>query len=437
MNRKTSSYGLDGFYEALRRPGITRTSDGRWFAGVAAGIARRLGVDPLVVRAGFILFGLFFGMGIALYLVAWLLMPDEKGKLPIEAALKYGDGGSIFLLVVAGISLFGGGPWWNGDWNGFRFVGLVALAAGVWWFLTQTDSGRDLLKSRPRTGPQDAALQDPTVPATSAPSPTSAVSTGNAAAAAGATLAAPSSAAPEPAPTWTPSPAAYGEPRERVRGVGFAAGLLVLGLATVAGAVVLSVADSVGWDGSHVGLAFAAALGTLGLGLVVAGLAGRKSGWLTPFALFGIFATLMTMVTPRGMTVPFHVGDARYTVTNLTGTTRYQNGIGNLRVDLTGADHAATPGPDTLNVVLGLGELDLVVPQNTSVVVHAKAKAGELRAVGANESNSGSGGSREFTFDGTGWNETVSYGATKAEPDIEVYAEVGAGQINITTGSAS
>jgi hypothetical protein len=222
-----------------------------------------------------------------------------------------------------------------------------------------------------------------------------------------------------------------------VRGIGFAAGLLVLGLATVAGAVVLSVADSVGWGGSHVGLAFAAALGTLGLGLIVAGLAGRKSGWLTPFALFGIFATLMTMITPRGMTVPFHVGDARYTVTSLSGTTHYQNGIGNLRVDLTGADYNATPGPDRLNVTLGLGELDLVVPQNANVVVHVKAKAGELRAVGANESNTGSGDSRRFAFDGTGWNEMVTYGPAKPQPDLEVYAEVGAGQVNITTGSTS
>ncbi|EWT04436.1 hypothetical protein N864_13425 [Intrasporangium chromatireducens Q5-1] len=446
MTKKTSSHGLDGFYEALRRPGITRTSDGRWFAGVAAGIARRLGVDPLVVRAGFILFGLFFGMGIALYLVAWLLMPDERGKLPIEAALKYGDGGSIFLLVIAGLSLFGGGPWWNNDWNGFRFIGFAGLAVAAWWFMTQTDTGRDLMRSRPRPGARSydpAGPHDMTAPApptsastSAAPAASTGVSTGNAAAAAGATFSGPSPA-PEPAPVWTPSPAAYGEPRVRVRGIGFAAGMLILGLATVAGAVVLSVADSVGWRGSHVGAAFAAALGVLGLGLVVAGLMGRKTGWLTTFAVLGIAGTLMTLVTPKGMTVPFHVGDARYTVTTLTPNAHYQNGIGNLRVDLAGADHAATPGPDTVNVVLGLGELDLVVPQDASVVVHAKAKAGELRAAGANESNTGGSGSKQFTFDGTGWTETVTYGAAKDQPDLVVNAEVGAGQINITTGSAS
>lgn len=431
-------HGLDGFYERLRRLGITRARDGRWFAGVAAGLARRLGVDPLVVRAAFILFGLFFGMGIALYLVAWLLLPDEKGKLPIEAALKYGDGGSIFLLVIAGISLFGGGPWWNGNLNGFRIFGVIALVAGAWWFLTQTDAGRDLLKPRsvpeaddPTRSPEPTQPQDPS----SAP-PTPGISTGNAAAAAGATL---TTAGPalEAAPTWTPGAAAYRGPLVRVRAIGFAGGLLVLGLATVAGAVVLGAADAAGWNGSHVGIAFAAALGTLGLGLVVAGLAGRRSGWLTPFALFGIVATLLTMVVPRGMSVPFHVGDASYAVTSLTSNTSIQNGIGNLRVDLTKADYKATPGPDRIDVTLGLGQLDLVVPNGVNVVVHAKAKAGDLTATGANETNHAAPGATQFTFDGTGWNETITYGTTSTPPEIEVFAEVGAGQINITTGSAS
>ena len=71
----SQGHGLDGFYAALRRPGIVRGTNERWFAGVAGGIARWLGVDPLVVRAGFILLSIFFGVGVSLYLVLWLLMP--------------------------------------------------------------------------------------------------------------------------------------------------------------------------------------------------------------------------------------------------------------------------------------------------------------------------------------------------------------------------
>ena len=44
MNHQTDptskGHGLDGLYDALRRPGIARASDGRWFAGVASGLAR-------------------------------------------------------------------------------------------------------------------------------------------------------------------------------------------------------------------------------------------------------------------------------------------------------------------------------------------------------------------------------------------------------------
>ena len=102
-----------------------RQSNGRWFAGVAAGVARWLGVDPLVVRAGFILFSIFFGMGLALYLVLWLLMPDERGEIHVERALKHGEGSSIFLLVVTVMAVLGGGPWGGGDSRGLRFFGFV------------------------------------------------------------------------------------------------------------------------------------------------------------------------------------------------------------------------------------------------------------------------------------------------------------------------
>ena len=106
----TQSHSLDGFYDTLRRPGVARASSGRWFGGVAAGLGRWLGVDPLVVRAAFIFFGLFFGMGLTVYLILVLLMPDEHGNIYLERALKYGEGGAITLLVITGLATLGGGP---------------------------------------------------------------------------------------------------------------------------------------------------------------------------------------------------------------------------------------------------------------------------------------------------------------------------------------
>jgi signal transduction histidine kinase len=71
-------------------------------AGVAAGIARRLGIDPLIVRVGFIAASAAGGMGLALYLLGWALMPGEQGeKAPVERIA----GRRETWLVVAGMML--------------------------------------------------------------------------------------------------------------------------------------------------------------------------------------------------------------------------------------------------------------------------------------------------------------------------------------------
>jgi phage shock protein PspC (stress-responsive transcriptional regulator) len=57
---------------------LTRVEDGRVIAGVCAGLARYLGVDPTVVRIIFVLLALFAAGGVLIYLILWLLMPVES-----------------------------------------------------------------------------------------------------------------------------------------------------------------------------------------------------------------------------------------------------------------------------------------------------------------------------------------------------------------------
>jgi phage shock protein C len=59
---------------ALERP---RRGEGRWIAGVCAGVAHRFGVDPLLVRIAFVIFG-FVGAGEIAYIVLWILMPKAQ-----------------------------------------------------------------------------------------------------------------------------------------------------------------------------------------------------------------------------------------------------------------------------------------------------------------------------------------------------------------------
>jgi phage shock protein PspC (stress-responsive transcriptional regulator) len=56
---------------------LYRIRDGRVVAGVCAGLAAYFGVDPTLVRLAFALLTVFGGVGILLYLGAWLVMPDE------------------------------------------------------------------------------------------------------------------------------------------------------------------------------------------------------------------------------------------------------------------------------------------------------------------------------------------------------------------------
>ena len=56
---------------------LYRIRDGRVVAGVCAGLAVYFGVDPALVRLAFVLLTVFGGMGILLYLGAWVVIPDE------------------------------------------------------------------------------------------------------------------------------------------------------------------------------------------------------------------------------------------------------------------------------------------------------------------------------------------------------------------------
>jgi phage shock protein PspC (stress-responsive transcriptional regulator) len=445
----SQGHGLDGFFAALRRPGIVRGTDERWFAGVAGGIARWLGVDPLVVRAAFILFSIFFGIGVTLYLVLWLLMPDDRGRLAVERALKEGHGGSIFLLVVTVMAVVGGAPWWGGDFHGARVFGFAVLVVGAWWFLTRTDTGRDLMTTKPwRGGPVSSTGTSTGNAAANAGAALGGAATGGAATggmpsaaadpASGVGTAAPGGGMPgQPWASGAPVPA---EPRERVRSIGFAGGLLVLGLALVSGVAVHQVATSAGWAGNPVAIGIAAAVGVLGLAIVIAGLAGRRAGGLAFFTVVGMAAAIATTAAPVGLTQPFQVGDPRHVVTSLTGDNDFQLGLGEMTLDLTGADYKATPvTPDVVTATMGVGQLTIIVPQDVPVVVHAKARLGEVDA----PDGSAATGSMMRTMDdpsrvargGPDVAETLTLGPKSDSPEIVVDAEVGMGQILVRTAS--
>ena len=58
-----------------------RPRNNRMVAGVCSGIGRRFGIDPTIVRLAFVASMLLPGPQILLYLVGWVLIPDEAPDL--------------------------------------------------------------------------------------------------------------------------------------------------------------------------------------------------------------------------------------------------------------------------------------------------------------------------------------------------------------------
>jgi len=70
---------------------LKRLPGGGWIGGVCAGIAYRLGCRPAAVRIAFVLATLTFGLGLALYVPFWILVPRRK-RMPKDYASRTGLG---------------------------------------------------------------------------------------------------------------------------------------------------------------------------------------------------------------------------------------------------------------------------------------------------------------------------------------------------------
>ena len=66
---------------------LRRSFDDRMLGGVAGGLARYFGVDPMIVRIAFAVLTVVGGAGIPLYLAGLLLIPEEGSDQSIAGSL--------------------------------------------------------------------------------------------------------------------------------------------------------------------------------------------------------------------------------------------------------------------------------------------------------------------------------------------------------------
>jgi phage shock protein C len=126
--------------DAANETRLRRSTKRRMVGGVAGGIAERFDVDANIVRVVFVVLTFLYGLGAAIYLAMWVLIPqsgrpdgdaEESGDAPPASnvkLLRYVLLAGIVVTAVIVLSTLGGAPWVGGGLGVFWLVFLVVLA---------------------------------------------------------------------------------------------------------------------------------------------------------------------------------------------------------------------------------------------------------------------------------------------------------------------
>ena len=437
---------LDDSFGRLRTSGFVRDSDARWFGGVCSGLARRLGVDPTLIRAAAIVLAFVGGVGLTLYVLLWLLMPDRRGEILAERGIRHGDVGAIALLGLAGLLVLGGiASVGSGD-GWIAPLWLIPVALVAWFVLSRRGTldgpadgaGGPGPVPPPPYGtppapyapvPYGSVPPVPHDPAPSAPAPTGEIMSapptsptyGGYRTPAAGQYATPYGGRPTPPvpprPIAPPPP-----PKPRRRRPSAFIGLMSLGIAIVGIGLGAALDGPTGFPGSQYTLAYLIALAGVSVVVLVLGLRGRASGF-SGFLVFALsFLLAMALVSSQ---VPTRdgVGERTWSPVPTVGTTTYELGAGDAVLDLDGLV-TTTPRstPQTIEVDMGAGELTILVPEGLDARIDANVGFGSIRHTGSTvtdvDENSGPDRSTSMTI-----------GDTPVEVIID--AELGLGQITI------
>jgi phage shock protein PspC (stress-responsive transcriptional regulator) len=180
--------------------------------------------------------------------------------------------------------------------------------------------------------------------------------------------------------------------RNKQLGAGFIS--VVAGLALSAGAVAASFVADGSWTSSAFLVGASAALAVIALGIVVAGIRGKEGGWLNFFSILLAATMAWTVVIPVGTDVATF-GDPtwQYNATSTRLADESPAGFAMIAgapvIDLTDVDNAPASSDHTVDVWTAFGEVDLVLPENRTVVVETSTLAGGIEYTGLDDIDRG------------------------------------------------
>ncbi|MBA2769969.1 MAG: PspC domain-containing protein [Sporichthyaceae bacterium] len=382
---------------------LRRSRSDRKLAGVAGGLGRHAGIDPLILRILFVVLTVFGGTGVLLYAVGWLLIPNE-GEQESEGQRLFNGRSSrpvatvIAMVVVLVVGLAAVGAMLD---TGPGLGGLgVLIVLGVTVVLLLRNGQRPVVDQTPPT-----AAYGPVPP----PEP----GVYGQAAGTAYTTTAPVQGAPPPPPTWATTPVPPVPPRPpREKSL--------LGRITISTALIV-VGLMVGWntiadDDFRVVAIFGAALAVVAGGLLVGAFVGRARGLI----LLGLVLSMATAISAAAdQHLSASMGERTWAPATVALAERdFRLGVGDAELDLTNLP----AGSDVdVEVRLGVGELRVIVPTDARVVVEGHVGAGTMILLD------------EPTQDGTGLDATVAAEGTSSgtQTVIAVDASVGLGELAV------
>lgn len=93
---------------ATERPPLRRSRTDRVIAGVAGGIAHYFAIDPILARLAFVVLTIAGGSGILIYLIAWLIIPEEDEGAERQRAGPAMDAATTRLVLGGALIAIGG-----------------------------------------------------------------------------------------------------------------------------------------------------------------------------------------------------------------------------------------------------------------------------------------------------------------------------------------
>ena len=394
------------FFGWLRSLDIRREPG--WIGGVCAGIASRLGIDPIIVRGIAVVIAILGGPAILLYAAAWLLLPDSTDKIHLEEIFRgriepAAAGIAAFFVLAflpvtqgfwyAGASFWGVPDWGSGIGRVLWTLVLIGLLVGfIIWLARRvnTPTPRDTTSaSAAPTAAFVASETDVTTPPTGASEPEvtewreqqaqvraeqQAFRNQQASDRAAANRAAAEEARAARAVQREKERAAYALTRSHPL-----YSLIVIGLALVAGGLAVVTLSSGEPTLLSIVVGLATTLAVLAVGIIINGVRGKRSGGASGMAWIVLVPLVLAGGAAWGNDTSLRWDE---TVTLSPGNSQsFQLAAGRVELDLT---RVGIPDPnvdgeiDLVDLNVGAGQITVIVPEGVNVQFSSTVGAGDI-----------------------------------------------------------